>query len=68
MQIMKDYELDEIERLRRENKRLVKAILGVPEFLIYGNWDYKRCLFCDGIRKHEPRCIRKVLETKARAK
>ena len=58
-----DDELDTIEDLRKENSRLVKAILGVPEFLVYGNWDYKRCLFCKGKRKeHKPDCIRKELE------
>ena len=60
---MEDYELDEIKELEEENKRLVKAILSVPEFLIYGNWDYKRCLFCNGKRKHEPGCIREEYKT-----
>jgi hypothetical protein len=59
---MDDHELDVIEDLRQENKRLVKAILGVPEFIIYGNWDYKRCLFCGGKREHKENCIRKELE------
>ena len=60
---MDDYELDEIEKLQKDNTRLVKAILGIPEFLVYGNWDYKRCLFCAGKRKeHKPDCIRKELE------
>ena len=57
--MMEDYELDAIEDLKKENARLVKAILGVPEFLIYGNWDYKRCLFCGGKRGHKLPCIRK---------
>ena len=62
---MEDYELDAIEDLKKENTRLVKAILGVPEMIIYGNWDYKRCLFCKGKRKiHDSGCIRKELENK----
>lgn len=59
---MEDYELDVIEKLKKENARLVKAILGIPEFIIYGNWDYKRCLFCKGKRKHNEGCIREELQ------
>ena len=59
---MEDYELDTIEDLKKENTRLVKAILSVKEFIIYGNRDYKRCLFCGGKRKHNEGCIREELQ------
>ncbi|GAH01182.1 unnamed protein product [marine sediment metagenome] len=44
-------------------KELEKAILKVPEFMIFGNWDYKRCVFCKGPRKeHKANCVRGKLE------
>ena len=48
--------------LQLECAILRKAILKVPDLLIYGNWDYKRCLFCGGKRGHEDGCIRDKLE------
>jgi hypothetical protein len=53
---------EEAGQLRLENHLMKKAILSVPALLVYGNWDYKRCLFCGGKRKHENGCIRDKLE------
>ena len=42
---------------------LKKAVMKVPEFLIFGAWDYKRCIFCKGPRKeHKKNCVRAKLE------
>ena len=53
---------EEVGQLQLENHLMKKAILSVPALLVYGNWDYKRCLFCGGKRKHEDGCIRDKLE------
>ncbi len=44
--------------LLREAERLQSEIDKVPALLIYGNWDYKRCLFCKGKRGHKQGCIK----------
>lgn len=42
---------------------LVEAIDKVPEFMVFGNWDYKRCVFCKGPRKeHKKGCIRRKVK------
>jgi hypothetical protein len=48
-------------------KQLTEAILQVPEFMIFGAWDYRRCIFCRGPRKeHKKNCIRARLEEGAK--
>ena len=42
---------------------LEKSIKSVPEFIPYP-WDWKRCLFCKGNRKHKDGCIRQSLQKK----
>ncbi len=42
---------------------LIKAIEKVPEYMVFGNWDYKRCIFCKGPRMaHKKGCIRKKVK------
>jgi hypothetical protein len=46
------------EALASEVGYLRGEIDKVPALMVYGNWDYKRCLFCKGKRGHEPGCIK----------
>ena len=51
---------EEYGKLRKEHHFMEKAMLKVPEFMVFGNWDYKRCVFCRGPRKeHKVNCARK---------
>jgi hypothetical protein len=49
---------EENKRLQAEVEYLQGEIDKVPALLIYGNWDYKRCLFCKGKRGHKQGCIK----------
>jgi hypothetical protein len=52
----------EIDRVTEEIEELEAAILSVPALFVFGNYDYKRCIFCKGVRGHSDDCIRDRLE------
>lgn len=54
-----------------DKEELIKAIERVPEFMVFGNWDYKRCIFCwlRGNEEHKGDCIRvKIKDYRAQLK
>lgn len=46
--------LTKIETLHETIDFLRSAILVIPEWMIYGNWDTPRCLWCGGFQYGDP--------------
>ena len=54
---------EELGKIRMEHALMKKTLDKIPEFMVFGNWDYKRCLFCKGPRKeHKSGCVRELMK------